>query len=183
VRSPVAIVRWTVTVFALAGCSTTVQVPTDRNALDIDSSRVGHLRASQSVALKNAYPGETTARLTIGKQTWVFDEYQLTDTGIAMLRRALEKRGMTPPRDKETAAKALELRVRVTGAQARSFVVAAQALARVEVTANFGDGGTATVEAVNSSTSGGLQSTYDGAVLIALNNLVADQRFVAYMNR
>jgi hypothetical protein len=143
-------------------------------------TRLSQLREPQAVTLNTAYP-ENQAKLPakVGSATWMFDQKQLTDTAIVMLGRAMEKHGVTVA---PQAGKTLALRVRVLGVRLRVFGPVAQTTARLGLDARFGDGTGTYIEADNASPAGA-QRAYDGAVLFALNQLLADEKFLAYMNR
>jgi hypothetical protein len=162
----------------LSGC--TIPIASDPQTFNLEAGRLVHLRTPQTVALTNAYPAQTNfeVKMTSG-HTWVFDLKQLTDTGIAMLRRGMEKHGMTVG---PSAEKTIELRVRVTGARMQGFAPAPQTTGRVLLEARLGDGTTIPITADNTSPAGASRA-FDGAVLFALNQLIIQNGFVAYMNK
>jgi len=163
---------------ALAGCA--IDVPTDPQAFNIEPASLSQLRASQqTVVLKNGYPGETKQQFKVGPHTWIVDAKQLTDTAIAMLGRGLEKRGLTPA---PQGAKTITLRVVAQSASVQTFPGFAQTRVRVSLDALTGDGTRVLVDADNMSPYSG-QRAFDGAVLFALNKLLADEKFVTYLNR
>ena len=163
---------------ALAGCA--IDVPTDPQAFNIEPASMSQLRASkQTVALQNGYPGETKQQFKVGPHTWIVDAKQLTDTAIAMLGRGLEKRGFTPAPQGE---KTITLRVIAQSASVQTFPGFAQTRVRVSLDAFSGDGTRVRVDADNMSPYSG-QRAFDGAVLFALNKVLADEKFVAYLNR
>src|SRR6185503_8435695 len=105
----------------------------------------------------------------------VVDQKQLTDTGIAMLARALQKQGIATV---QQADNSVTLRVRAQGYAAQPF----RWTGKVLLEAQLGDG--TLISYPNESLSPkGWENAFDGAVLFALNDLLADERFVAYMNR
>jgi hypothetical protein len=151
-----------------------VNVPTNPNNYSIEPKRVAHLRAPQSVALKNAYPEEASARFPIPSATLVVEQKQLTETAIAMLGRALAKQGIA---SSEQAEKTITMCVRAVGWTAQPF----RWTGKVILEAQLGDG--AVISYPNEYLSGWSgERAFDGAVLFALNDLLADERFIAYMN-
>lgn len=170
----------------LAGCA--AQVPTDPGAFDVKPDRLAHLRRGQAISLVNGYPGEAKVSVRVfsenhhrGMGTWVFDQQQLTGTAIIMLTRALEKQEIQTT---DQAAKTITLRLRPVDARMwrPPFSPIIRWTAILALEASFGDGSTTSVEVQNESPAGG-QRVFDGAVLFALNDLLKDEKFVAYMNR
>lgn len=170
----------------LAGCA--AQVPTDPGAFDVKPDQLAHLRRGQAVSLVNGYPGETKARVRvfsvrtgINAGTWIIDQQQLTDTAIAMLTRALEKEGI---QTRDQTEKTIELRLRPIGAKMwrPPFSPIYQWTATLALEARFGDGSATSLE-VENHTPGGGQRAFDGAAVRALDDLLKDEKFVAYMNR
>ena len=162
----------------LAGCMT-VDIPTDPQAFSLEANRLSQLPRSQAVALKNGYTGDATLRLKMSSNTWVIDQKQLTETALAMLGRAMQQQGLTLD---PQAGKTVTLRARVLSTRFRTMPFVAMISVRLALNASFGDGSGTYIEADNSSP-GGAQRAYDGAVLFALNQLVADPKFTAYLNR
>lgn len=162
---------------ALAGCMT-VDVPTDPGTFSVDPSKVASLSGAQPLSLKNAYQREAKQSVNVGNNTWVFDLRQMTDTSIVMLQRALDKGGVkvVPEGDR-----AMMLRVRVTGVRVRAFPPVVQTNAQVMLDVRFG-ATTLSIPAENTSPAGA-QRAYDGAILFALNRLLADEKFIAYVSR
>jgi hypothetical protein len=158
----------------LSAC-VTISVPTNPNNYSIEPKAVAHLRAPQSVALKNAYPAEASISFPIQTNTLVLDQKQLTETAIVMLSRALEKQGIAKS---EQAKKTITLRVRAQGYRFQIF----RWTGLVILEAQLGDG--TVLSYPNENLSGkGYEHAFDGAVLFALNDLLADEKFIAYMNR
>ena len=165
----------------LAGCA--VEVPTDPGAFDVKPEKLTHLeRGKGALSLVNGYSSEAKANLRMGSGvTWVVDQGRLTDTAIIMLTRALEKQGIE---SREQSPKSVALRVQAMRARLVRipFSPVGQITATVALEARFGDGTATRIEAENMSPMGG-QRAFDGAVLFALNDLLDDEKFVAYMNR
>jgi hypothetical protein len=159
----------------LNACGMMINVPTNPDNYNIEPKALAHLRAPQTVALKNAYPGEANASMPIQHNTLVVEQHKLTETAIVMLRRALEKRGIATA---EQAQKTITLRVRAQGYRMQMF----RWTGKVMLESQLGDG--TTISYPNESLSPkGWENAFDGAVLFALNDLLADEQFVAYMNR
>jgi hypothetical protein len=165
----------------LAGCA--VNVPTDPGAFDVQPDKVKHLqRGKEALSLVNGYSSEAKANLRLqGGVTWVVDQGRLTDTAIIMLTRALEKQGIEM-RDQSPKSVALQVQVMRVRMVRHPFSPIMQTTATVALQARFGDGTASRIEAENMSPMGG-QRAFDGAVLFALNDLLEDEKFVAYMNR
>ena len=158
-----------------AGCIT-VEVPTDPNTFEVESARLEHLRQPQGVRLANGHTSPSIAKVQVGsmgQNTVLIDLKQLTETAITMLRRALDKRGIT-------AGSGSEKTVTLLIPQA-SVIPAPSAPAEVVLEAEFGDGTRTVVAASNRGFAA--QRALDGAVLFALNQLLADETFVAYMDK
>jgi hypothetical protein len=175
---------WTYLYFAVAGlvamCSgCTWDIVGDPNRHSLEPDRVSSLRAPQNVALKNAYSSESKLDVQMGAYTVVFDQRRMTDAAIVMLGRALQKQGIT---NDAQASKSVELRLRPVRWRVAGMMPAPQRIGTVVLDVRFGDGTTATLEAENSSPAN-FDRVFDGAILFALRELVADERFVAYMNR
>lgn len=160
-------------VLGVAAC--TVSVPTNPHHYDIEANALSRLRAPQAVVLSNAYPGEANATLKLRGAELVLDQKQLTDTAIAMLSRAMEKQNIAVSAE---APKSIALRVRVRGVRMQPF----RWTGIVILEAQFGDGTSTSIP--NENLSGlGWEEAFDGAVLLALNDLAENEKFVAYMNR
>ena len=162
----------------LAGCGGTVH--TDPNAADLEPSRLTHLRSPQAVALINGVAHETKREILQDSISWEVDTRQLTDTAVAMLRRALEKQSI---RYDGQAAKTVTLRVTLRGASAQFVPVpTVAASARLALEVEFGDG-TSTWVTGSGGSAFGVQRAFEGAIRAALNALLNDANFVAYLNR
>lgn len=161
--------------FSLAGCGVVTTIPTNPNNYDIEPKAVAHLRTPQSVALKNGFPQEEKMTMKIEHNFLVVEQRKLTDTAIAMLGRALQKRGITVADDAE---KSLTLRVNARGYVMQFFRWTGQVLLETRL----GDGTLVSHPSENLSGKG-FEHAFDGAVLFALNDLLADERLIAYMNR
>ena len=162
-----------------AGCA--IDVPTSPDTFPVEPVNAAHLRAPQAIALKNAYQAEAKRTIAVGKgQTWTVDQKQMTDTAITMLGRAVEKHGF---KTQGPGDKSIDLQVRAEHGfihqRAMSFV--AHSNVTVSLHAAFGDGSSTTVGADNNSPLGP-QRAFEGALMFAINKLLNDQRFVAYVN-
>lgn len=162
------------------GCA--VDVPTSPDTFAVDAANAGHLRGPQSIWLKNAYNAGVKRDLGAGKgYTWSIDEKQMTDTAITMLARAVEKHGF---KTEAPADKSITLQVRVQQGfihqRAVSFV--AHANVRLLLDATFGDGTGTTLPGDNNSPMGPSRA-FEGALMFAINKLLVDEKFVAYVNK
>lgn len=153
----------------------TMNIATNPNRYDIEPAVLAGLHPSQAVALNNSYPGEANATIKAHGSTLVFDQKQLTDTAIAMLSRAMEKRNIAVSAE---APKRIALRLRIVGIRMQPF----RWTGLVVLEARLGDGTTVSIPSENLS-GFGWEEAFDGAVLFALKDLAEDETFVAYMNR
>ena len=155
---------------SLGSCSTD---STDPNRFSLPPSDLAHLRAPQSLGMRNAYPAPAPIKTGL----LAFDQQQLTETAIAMLTRAMDKHGIAVAAQAE---KTVTLRVRLTNLRMRGMPP--QRTARIYLDAELGDGTSTSLEAEETSL-GEFDRAIDGAILVALKDLVADEKFVAYMKR
>lgn len=167
--------------FALIACvltSCTTDPSSDPNRFSLPPGEVAHLRAPQRVTLRNAYTAPDVTRVQAGLIPLEFDQKQFTDTAIAVLTRAMDKHGIAVV---PQAEKTITLRVRgPTNLRMRGMPP--QRTATLYLDAEFGDGTSTALEA-EETTMGEFTRAMDGAVLVALKDLVADEKFVAYMKR
>lgn len=160
--------------------SCTTDPSSDPNRFSLPPGEVAHLRAPQRVTLKNAYTAPAVTKVQAGLIPLEFDQKQFTDTAIAMLTRAMDKHGIAVA---PQAEKTITLRVRgPTNLSMRGGLGATARTARLYLDAEFGDGTSTSLEA-EETTGGEFTRAMDGAVLVALKDLVADEKFVAYMKR
>jgi hypothetical protein len=96
-----------------------------------------------------------------------------------MLWRALEKQGLAIT---SQSGKTVTLKVYQPNALMQVYIGFANTYARVALDAEFGDGTRTTVLGENRSPAGAPRA-FDGAVLFALNKLIVDEKFVAYLNK
>lgn len=162
----------------LSACGPMVwDVPTDPESFAIEPAAVSHLPRTPRLMFDNGY-GKGEGKLTInpphGRAQYVFEQRDMTDTAIAVLRRAMEKHGISVA---PQASKRITLRVHSLG---MGFQMMAGTTAHLVLDARLGDGTTLSIPAVNRSPASP-QRAFDGAILFALNKLVLDQRFVAYL--
>jgi hypothetical protein len=152
-------------IVALAcGCTSTVRTSPD--SVKIEPTAVSHLPA-RSVTLVNGHASETQLRFSSPPYTLIVEPKHMTDTAIEMLRRALPSGG-------KGAAKRVVLR-------AHSPRQAATGIA-ITLDADYGDGTRSQVSGEGYSARGADRS-FETALLNALNRLLGDPRFVAYMKR
>ena len=166
----------TLLAFGLGACVNIVETNPDNYS--IETAAVAPLRGPHSVALKNAYDAyrEVNADMPMrGGHRLVVEQKNLTNTAIVMLKRAFEKQGI---RIAEDAEKAVTLRVRATGYAQTLVGITGKILLQAEL----GDGTVISYPNENFSPRGP-EHAFDGAVLFALKELVADERFIAYVKR
>lgn len=168
----------TLLAFGLSACVNIVETNPDNYS--IETAAVAPLRGPHSVALKNAYAAVQEAKATMpmrGGHKLVVEQKDLTNTAIVMLKRAFEQQGI---RIAEDAEKTVTLRVRATG-----YAFAAGGITvtgKIVLQAQLGDGTVISYPNEN-LTPRGWEHAFDGAVLFALKELVADERFIAYVKR
>jgi hypothetical protein len=164
----------TVACIALFACGCTTTVRTSPDSLSIGPAAVSHL-PPRVVALANGYPSEVQQKFSTPPYTLIIEQKQMTDTAIEMLRRALEKnpgaRGRGP-------AKKVVLKVRSPRA-AGPYPTPGVA---ITLDAQFGDGSQASVIG-NGYSARGADRSFEAALLNALNRLLGDAHFIAYMKR
>jgi hypothetical protein len=156
----------------LSACTSTVK-PNPQN-IELGSAAVSHL-PPRAVTLVNGHATESELRFSMPPHTLIVEPKQMTETAIAALRRGLDK--YLPPRGK-AAPKRVTLRVtspRSAGAYPNPSVA-------VSLEAVFGDG-TRTLVNGQGFSARGADRSFEVAILNALNQLLGDQRFVAYMKR
>jgi hypothetical protein len=156
----------------VCGCTTTVRTSPDR--LEIGSAAFSHL-PPRIVALVNGHPSEAPLRLSTPPYTLIVEQKQMTDAAIEALRRGLEKN--LSPRSKGPAKKVI-LKVR----SPRSAGPYPTPGVAITLDAEFGDGSRTAVTGEGYSARGADRS-FEVALLNALNRLLGDPRFVAYMKR
>lgn len=166
------------TVCLLSSCTT--DPSSDPNRFSLPPGELAHLRAPQRVTLTNAYTVAAVKQMQIGLIRLDFDQKQFTDTAIAVLTRAMDKHGIAVA---PQAEKTITLRVRgPTDLRMRGGLGATSRTATLYLDAEFGDGTSTSLEA-EETTGGEFTRAMDGAVVVALKDLVADEKFVAYMKR
>jgi len=132
------------------------------------------LRGSQRIALQNTY--QAPAVVTImrqGQTRWEADLKSLTDTAVSMLGRHMGKEGIAVD---SAAAKTIALRVSDVTAMVAPFANRAS----LTLEARLGNGATRSARIHN--TSADAQRAVDGAVVLALTELLKDEQFLAYVN-
>jgi hypothetical protein len=153
----------------LDGC--TIDIPTSGDTFSVEPKNVAHLRQPQALQLVNGYTSPSIIELRQSPHTFNLDRMQLTQTAITMLRRAMDQHGIAAGGDKT-----ITLRIVNAG-----VISAPNAPAQVVLEAQFGDGTSTRVGAANRGFSA--QRALDGAILFALNKLLIDEKFVAYVNK
>lgn len=167
------LLRWAALAALLAGCTT--EIGSNPDTFSLGPAALSHLRRPQAVALENAYPAETKVELKLtGGNVWIVELRRLTQSSITMLARGMEGQGIKVAAD---APKRVTLRVSDPLAAAGYTV-----FARVNLEARFADGTSTSIQADNRSPASA-DRAFDGAVLFALNKLIYDEKFIAYMNK
>jgi hypothetical protein len=161
----------------LSAC--TIPVDTSPDTFNVEPTALTHLSGAKGVALENAYKADAPQSIRVGESTWVLQQKQMTDTAIVMLRRALEKQGLSAA---PGAGKTVALRLHSPRGSVRVLPFVAQTFAEVALDAEFGDGTRTTVYADNQSPMGAPRA-FEGAILFSLNQLLMDEKFVAYLKR
>jgi hypothetical protein len=161
----------------LAGCAG--DVVTNPDAVKVEPFGMSAVRTPQTIAFRNAFEAPAKYEITSRDGTWVVDLRQLTDTAIVALRRALENKGITAAAQ---SAKTVTLRVQVRGAWTQIMPGHVLARARLTLDAQFGDGSTAWIEAEDGSAFGATRA-FEGALRVALQRLLFNPAFVAYVTQ
>jgi hypothetical protein len=165
-------------IVALAGCGG--EIATNPDALSIEPSRLKELRAPQAVTLNNGLMSPVKHQIRTESINWEVDARQLTDTAVTMLRRALEKQGITAA---PQAGKSITFRIQVRGGMGMFVPIpTVAASARLTLDADFGDG-TKTAVYGEGGSGFGMQDAFERAIQNALHRLLIDPAFLAYMNR
>lgn len=164
---------------ALAGCSP-VPIKTDAASIDVEPALTSQLRAGQAVELKNFYGAESVVVFMKASPGWSTDRKELTQTAVTVLGRALQKQGLKVASE---SGKVITLRVVDVAGGFMRVAFVQEVRIRLQLEARFGDGTVAIIDADHQETNtGGVQSVLDGALLVALKELVRHERFVAYVN-
>lgn len=159
----------------LAGCSVAISTSPDRYA--VDPSAATQLRVKR-VALKNAHQTATLGQRQVSglvriRQT--IDVKALTDTAITMMSRAMEKQGIAVSPEATKTVTLAVTRVDLGDVPIRG------AAATVVLEARYPDG-TSTARQATAHSAVQYGWAIDAAVRNALNELLGDPRFVAYLN-
>jgi hypothetical protein len=160
----------------LSACVTALQTRPD--ALWVPDGAAAKVRAPQTVSIQNAYTSERVVKIFQGQGvTTTADLKQLTDTSIATLSRALDKRGVkvTPQ-----AKKSLTLRVQSASVGVSPGYPVAYGQVLLEVT--YLDG-TKTTLSGGSKSVASADNVIDNSILRAVLDLLQHHEFLAYMNR
>ena len=156
----------------LCGCTTAVR--TNPINIEIGSAALSHVPA-RPVTLVNGHASESELRFSMPPHTLIVEPKQMTEAAITALRNGLDKH--RPPKSK-AAPKRITLRVtspRSAGAYPNPGVA-------ISLEAQFGDG-TRTLVNGQGYSARGADRSFEVALQNALNQLLSDQRFVAYMKR
>jgi len=161
-------------VLALLASGCTSAVRTNPNNIEIGSAAVSHL-PPRPVTLVNGHASENELRFSMPPHTLIVEPKHMTDTAIEALRTGLDK---YRPTKGKASPKRITLRVtspRSAGAYPHPGVA-------ISLEAQFGDGTRTLVNGQGYSARGANRS-FEVAVQNALQQLLSDQRFVAYMKR
>jgi hypothetical protein len=159
---------------AATGCAPLV-VDTNPDTFPVQSAAASGVRGQQSISLVNAYQAEQKVVIFPGGPTWVADMKQHTDTAITMLGRAMSGRGVKMG---SPAEKTVTLRVTNVQAAPRGFVIGSSLVLEAE----YGDGTKSQIQTQNSSPSDAWRAV-NGALTFAVNRLLNDNQFLAYVNK
>jgi len=158
----------------LAGCAPPL-INTNPDTFSVPADAAKYLHEGGNVALKNAYPAETKVKIwTYGDSGWFGDMKQYTDTAITMLGKEMRKRSISID---PNAPKTVVLRVYDVSASPGWVIHSSVTLEAV-----YGDGTKSTITTTNSSPSDAWRSV-DGSLMFAVTRLLADDQFVAYVNK
>jgi hypothetical protein len=159
---------------ALAGCGP-MMIQSNPGTFAVAPEAGAQLRGPQSVALNNAYKAETQVKIFEGRsRDWMADLQQYTKTAIAILDREMTKKGIS---NTPQAAKSVALRVRDVHSGLGWHIRASLVLE-----AQYGDGTKSTIVTENTSPATA-QRAVDGAIMLAVTQLLRDEQFLAYVNR
>lgn len=156
----------------LCGCTTAVR--TNPSNIEIGSAALSSVPA-RPVTLVNGHASAAELRFSMPPHTLIVEPKQMTEAAIAALRTALDK---YRPSKGKAGAKRITLRVtspRSAGAYPNPGVA-------VSIEAQFGDG-TRTLVNGQGYSARGADRSFEVALQNGLNQLLSDQRFVAYMKR
>jgi hypothetical protein len=161
----------------VSGCITDPEtgrllMPTDPGAFSVEAAATSHLRSPQLVTIINGY----SAPMLVPTMSKLVDAdlKMVSETAAIMLGRALQAHGIGVAAE---APKTITLRIsnlNLSGAPALP-------VASITLHAQFGDDTASSIAVQNRGFSA--PRAVDGAILFALNRLVLDEAFVAYINR
>jgi hypothetical protein len=165
---------------ALSACGT-VTVVTDPGAYSVPGNAASP-REGTRIALLNAYPDETMKLISDRIQV---DLRQVTDTAIHMMRRHLERKGVTVD---PNAQKKVTLKIVNASMYYMAIPFAERWRTNLDLEATFADGTSASVRGENSAPAAFrgqvvLQRSVEGATLFAVTDMLRDKRFQSYANR
>ncbi len=159
--------------FALSGCGR-LQVDSSPDTFPVPDTAAADLRGGgQGVALENFYQGPTVVSVSETGSGVDADLYQYTQTAIALLERALKKRGVYVG---TAGGKSVTLKVSDV-----SFSYGWTIGYRLNLSAELKGGDTVVVPAQNNSPATAYRAI-DGALMHAVTNLLLDQEFQKYIN-
>ena len=165
---------------ALSACGT-VHVVTDPGAYSVPSNAASP-REGTRIALLNAYPDQTNKLIADRVQV---DLRQVTDTAIHMMRRHLERKGVTVDAN---APKKVTLKIVNANMYYMAIPFAERWRTNLDLEATFGDGTGTSVHAENSAPVAFrgqvvLQRSVEGATMYAVSDMLRDKRFQSYTSR
>lgn len=168
---------------ALSSCAGFFTVVTDPSAFSVPG-KTSSPRAGQAIALLNGYDRETMKPVGDHVQ---FDYQQVTDTALGIMKRHLEKNGVSV-----TSAAPRKVTLKVVNARMyfMNIPFAERWRTNLDLEATFDDGTSASVHAENSASMAmgfrgnvAPQRSVEGAAMFAVTDLLNDRRFLSYANR
>ena len=167
-------VRAALACIAIFLCSCQSTVRTNPDGVEVGPVAVSGLPA-RAVTFLNGYAAESELRFSMPPHTLIVEPKHMTDTAIEALRRGFAKH--LPPKGK-AAPKRITLRV-TSPRSAGHYPHPGLALSLEAV---FGDG-TRTLVNGQGVSARGANRAFEAALQNAINQLLSDPRFVAYMKR
>ena len=166
--------------FLVAGCGPML-IESDPATFRVPPKAAAHLRGQQSIALKNAYEKETLVMIlsrSVGVG-WQGDLRQYTETAITLLSGEMTGKAidLSPQ-----AAKSVTLRVRDVRADFIPIILVYRYECFLVLEAQYGDGTKSIIKAENDSPVDAPR-VVSGAIMRAVERLLGDENFLAYVNR
>lgn len=159
---------------AITGCAP-ITVDTNPDTFAVPKGAASQVRGQQSIALKNVYQKPTVEQIFPGGATWVADLKQYTDSAITMLGKEMTNVGV---KIESPAAKSITLRVHSVQAAPKFFTIQSSLV----LEAVYGDGTKSSIRTENSSPATAYRAV-SGALTFAVQRLLYDEQFLAYVNK